>query len=84
VKIVNNKIFTDEGQYLKSLDCPYKYNELSINGLHTNAPDCVNCNKTIVNTDFVTENQLMALIDADNDICLLINQCNPMFKIEIN
>ena len=84
MKIVKKKVFTDGGRYLKSLDCPYKYNELSINGLRTNAPDCVNCKKKIVNTDFFTEDQLVTLIDADNDICLLINQCNPMFKIETN
>ena len=41
---------------------------------------CDNCNKNVLDTNNISENELIKLLKKDKDICLKISKFNPMFR----
>ena len=81
LNIIDKKIFTKEGEYLKSVNCPKKVSIKDLKKEKDKSLYCNNCEKSIVDTDYISENKLIAILKKDKNICLKISRLNPMFRI---
>lgn len=80
LKIRNNHIYDQYDNWLKTISCPKK---LATGDLDKGAKGnftCQFCEKTIHNTDSMTEQQIVDLLVHDPDSCLSINLFNPIFQ----
>ena len=80
LNIIDKKIFTKEGVYLKSINCPKK---VSLKDLRTDIEKtlyCKNCEKSILDTEYMSEDKLIEILKKDKDTCLKISRLNPMFR----
>ena len=79
--IKGNTLETSEGQYLKTIHCPKK---VAMNELETQSDSanytCTQCEKTLLNTDYLSETQVIDAVNVDPDVCLTINMLNPIFQ----
>ena len=81
LNIINKKIFTEEGEYLKSINCPKKVSVEDLTNEKDKSLYCHNCEKSILDTDYISEKKLIETIKNDKNICLKISRLNPMFRI---
>lgn len=81
LNIIDKKIFTKEGEYLKTINCPKKVSIKDLTKEKNKSLYCKNCKKSILDTDYISENKLIATLKKDKNICLKINRLNPMFRI---
>ena len=80
LNIIDKKIFTKEGVYLKSINCPKK---VTLKDLRTDKDKslyCKNCEKSILDTEYMSEEKLIEILKKDKDTCLKISRLNPMFR----
>lgn len=80
--IKRNRLYSQNGEFLKEISCPRK---VTTHSLHRRADqnfDCSECRRKVVNTDFMTETQLIGLLQDTPDTCLALNLKNPIFKVE--
>ena len=79
LNIIDKKIFTEEGKYLKTINCPKK---ISLKDLSKdeNKLFCKGCNKNIIDTNFTNEDKLIKILKKDKNTCLKISRLNPMFR----
>lgn len=82
LRISGNVLLSEDGQRLKEISCPRR---MSLSALTVRVDrnfECENCTKLVVNTDFLTEDEVVELLQAAPDSCLYINLMNPIFKVE--
>ena len=78
----DNKIFTVDGQYLKTIHCPKKVYAATLERVDYKTLHCQGCKETVVDTDYLTEAEVVAHIAANADVCLKISRFNPDFRFE--
>ena len=78
LKIKDKKIYKDD-VLLKEIHCPKKINQSE---LQKSGKDfaCLSCNKKIINTDFLNEDELVSILLKDKNTCMSINPLNPLFR----
>ena len=81
LSIIDKKIFTKEGEYLKSINCPKKVTIKDLKKEKEKSFYCNNCEKSILDTDYISEKKLIDTLKKDKNICLKISRLNPMFRI---
>lgn len=81
LRLKDKTIFSSSGEKLKEINCPKRV-EVKNLMLSGDAYQCAGCNSIIHNTDFMSEEQLEALLRDDPNVCLYINTLNPLFRIE--
>jgi len=81
LNIIDKKIFTKEGEYLKSINCPKKVSFEDLKNEKDKSLYCHNCEKAILDTDYISEDKLIDKLKKDKNICLKISRLNPMFRI---
>ncbi|MDC0135435.1 hypothetical protein OAI26_02010 [Sulfitobacter sp.] len=80
LKVKDNEIYDQNGDWLKSISCPKKLTKRDLDvGLQGNY-SCKICEKTIYNTDIMSEQQIVDLTKEQPDVCLSINLKNPLFE----
>ncbi len=80
LKIIDKDIFTEKGELLKTIDCPKK---VSLKDLMKNKDKslyCKNCEKNIIDTEYMSEENLINILKKDKNTCLKISRLNPMFR----
>ena len=77
--IKNKKIYSDKGIYLKTISCPKKASYSSLMRKTDKNMLCYRCNKNVIDTDKIDEEELVDILTKDKDTCLVINRLNPMF-----
>ena len=80
------EIFTDNGQLIKRLDCPYKMNWdklLPTNG-NANTRLCSTCNHQIIDTSALSDTKLFELVQQNPDTCLKVDLYQNNLKIISN
>jgi|GEM_PF-2063872 len=82
ITVRKNKLYSRNGQFLKAVDCPRKVSKDDLNRQSDKNLNCSQCHKTVMDTDFMTETQLIELLHDTPDTCLAINLKNPIFKAE--
>ena len=80
--VKDSKIYSNKGVLLKTIHCPKK---VSFNSLIRKTDKhmlCVSCKRNIIDTDNISEEELIDILTEDKDTCLVINRLNPMFDCE--
>ena len=80
LNIIDRKIFTNEGEYLKSINCPKNVSIKDLTIEKNKSFYCKNCEKSILDTDYISEDKLIDKLKKDKNICLKISRLNPMFR----
>ena len=78
----DSKIFTEAGQYLKTIHCPKKVSATALERVNYKTLHCLGCKDVVIDTDYLTEAEVVAHIAANADVCLKISRFNPDFRIE--
>ena len=77
--IKNKKIYSDNGGFLKTISCPKKVSYSSLVRKTDRQMLCSSCQKNLIDTDNISEEELVDILSKDKDTCLVINRLNPMF-----
>ena len=80
LNIIDKKIFTQEGKYLKTIQCPKKISASDFEQKNQQTLYCNNCEKDIIDTQYTSENELINILKKNKDTCLKISRLNPMFR----
>jgi hypothetical protein len=77
----NKEIYTDSGTFLKRLHCPIgvMWNHMKENGSNTRM--CSGCEKTIHDTEHLSDAELEYLLTNDPQACLKVNLNQNNVKI---
>lgn len=82
LRLKGRAIFSNDGEKLKEIHCPKRMELKDLAPSGSGDFLCGGCEKEIINTDFMSEEQLEALLRASPNVCLYINELNPIFEIE--
>ena len=82
LKIKNQKIYAADGTYLKTISCPLNVTEQDLHQISETKFSCEKCAREVVQTDFLTEDEIIDLLTMNPDTCLKISVLDPLFKIE--
>lgn len=86
ITINQNKLYTSDGKYLKTLLCRKRvsHSELEMKDDEYRQYHCAGCDKAIISTDMLTGNELEAVLAISPEACVYINPLNPIFNIILN
>lgn len=73
-KLTTKELFSDEGSFIKKLHCPYLMKWKNMNKIN-GVPDrmCSVCDKTIFDTEAMSDKQVVSLVEKNSDACLKLN-----------
>ena len=80
--IKNEKIYAEDGTYLKTINCPLNVSDQDLHQISETKFSCEKCAKEVVQTDFLTEKQIIDLLTTNPDTCLKISLFDPLFRVE--
>jgi len=77
---VTKEIYTDKNEFVKRMNCPYKMNWDNLEDTNSTLRKCTNCNHLIVDTEFLTDDDLLVMVRNNPNTCLKIdlNQRNVL------
>ena len=78
--VKDSNIYSDKGDLLKTISCPKKVSYSSLIRKTDKHMLCSTCHKNLLDTDNVSEEELVGTLIRDKDTCLVINRLNPMFN----
>ena len=78
--VKDSNIYSDNGVLLKTISCPKKVSYSSLIRKTDKHMLCSTCHKNLLDTDNVSEEELVGALRRDKDTCLVINRLNPMFN----
>jgi len=80
---ITKKIYTDDGEYLKKMYCPFiiQWNKLNSIDNSNTIKNCLICKKNIIDTAFFNDEQIRNMIKEDKKTCLKINLKQNNIKI---
>ena len=83
INIDSKELFTDMGQFIKKLDCPYKmqWENLKPNANDNRTRQCNTCDHAIIETAFCTDEELLQMVKSNKDSCFKINLNQDNLKI---
>lgn len=79
--IKNNQVIDASGTTLKTLSCPRRISDADLKNPHHPESRCTHCERDVINTDYLTEAQIIARLKEDPTTCLKINLYNPIFNV---
>lgn len=80
LKIIDKDIFTETGELLKTINCPKKVSMKDLIKDKDKSFYCKNCEKNIIDTEYMSEENLINILKKDKNTCLKISRLNPMFR----
>jgi hypothetical protein len=81
---LTKEIYTDKGEFVKTMNCPYKMNWDNLETTIINMRKCANCDHLIVDTEVLTDDELLKMVRQNPDICLKIDLNQQNIKIVTN
>ena len=71
-------IYTDKDEFVKTLNCPYKISWDKLEATNSTLRKCTICDHSIVDTEGITDDDLLKIVTQNPDTCLKIdlNQFN--------
>ena len=71
-------IYTDKDEFVKTMNCPYKMSWDNLEATSSTLRKCANCDHLIVDTEGLTDDDLLKIVIQNPDTCLKIdlNQLN--------
>ena len=73
-------LYSPTGKLLKTLSCPRKVQDEDLERSANELLTCTACSKSVVDTDYMLEEELIELLEIEPDTCLRINLANPLFQ----
>jgi len=80
LNVINKKIYTDDGSFLKKIECPKKISASDLYTQPNNKLFCNQCKKSIIDAQAISEVNLVKVLKEDKNTCLKISRLNPMFR----
>ena len=80
--IKNKKIYADDGTYLKTINCPLNVSHQDLHQISETRFSCEKCAKEVVQTDFLSEDEITVLLTTNPRTCLKISLFDPLFRVE--
>ncbi len=81
---LTKEIYTDKGEFVKTMNCPYKMNWDNLETTIINMRKCANCDHLIVDTEVLTDDELLKMVRQNPAICLKIDLNQQNIKIVTN
>ena len=81
LKIIDKNIYTEQGKFLKKIECPKRVTLRDLKQKKDNKLYCKNCERNIIDTNYISEENLISLLIKDKETCLKISLSNPMFGL---
>ncbi len=80
---INKDVYTDDGEFIKQLYCPYKIHWDNLEISNNTFRRCMNCDQLIVDTAFLSDYEILNLIRNNPNTCLetLTNQALGSMQI---
>jgi hypothetical protein len=67
------EVFTDNGQLIKKMNCPQNIDwEKMEKGKNDLERNCSICKKSVIDTEFLSDAEVLYIMNQDNDKCLRI------------
>lgn len=81
---LTKEIFTDNGEFVKTMNCPYKMTWDQLETTNLTMRKCSNCDHFIVDTDGKTDDFLLKIVKQNPETCLKIDLNQHNIKIVSN
>lgn len=82
LKIIDQVLFDKNDQPLKRLNCPKNMAARKLVIQRSIAPNCEGCSHTVLNTDYLSDEQIVDAVTRDPDVCLVIRKSNQRFEFQ--
>ena len=73
-KVDTKELYTDKGEFVKKMQCP---RDIDWRNMPTVKNDikrhCIHCNKSIMNVEFLSDDEIVFLLNKRPETCLNIN-----------
>ena len=79
--IRNSQIIDEQGTVLKTVSCPKRILDSDLETPSALISRCTHCDHNVINTDYLTEAQIIEQLKEDPTTCLKINRFNPIFSL---
>lgn len=74
IDLQTGNLFTDEGEFLKTLSCPLNKKWNDLDGSHDKSVrPCDSCSRMVHDTAGMTDHDIVILLEKDPDTCLAIS-----------
>ena len=80
--IKDKSIFADDGTFLKTIDCPKNVSDSDLTRISDHEFHCKSCEKQVIATDFLSEQEVIQLLRDTPNTCLKISRFDPRFRFE--
>jgi hypothetical protein len=81
---ITKDIYTDNDEFVKKMNCPYKMSWDNLEAANSTMRKCANCDHLIVDTEGITDDDLLKIITQNPDTCLKIDLNQHNIKIISN
>jgi hypothetical protein len=83
---ITKEVFTDNGQYIKTLHCPYDMQWANLRPIPHDETlrQCSLCNHNVIDTAFVKDDELLKVVQDNPNTCLKINPHQNNIEIVTN
>ena len=78
-EIKNKRLYSDTGEFLKEIHCSRAVKKDDLTPTKEGHFRCSKCDHVVLDTDLMTENEIMQRLRDNPNACLKINLANPMF-----
>lgn len=70
---ISNNLYTNEGEFLKKLYCPYDISLDELKEVDKVNKLCTKCNHTVLDSAFMQEDELKLILKQNKKICLKLD-----------
>lgn len=71
---ITNKLFSNDGGFIKKLHCPFKVEWETLNGNSENGNrSCGICDREIIDTNHLNDSEILSVIGDKPNACLKLN-----------
>jgi hypothetical protein len=70
---IKKEVYTDNGEFVKQMNCPYKLNWDNLEATSKTFRKCANCDHLIINTEYLSDDELLSMVKENPDTCLKID-----------
>ncbi len=73
-KVDTKELYTDKGEFVKKMQCPRDVEWGNIMpGKNDIERNCIHCNKSVLNIEFLSDDEVVFLLNKRPETCLKIN-----------
>lgn len=70
---ITMRLYTNSGIFLKKMECPLRINWNQLEDNNRKTRKCNSCDRNIINTEFLSDKNLVELLKKNPNTCLKIN-----------